>query len=297
LLFLLTGCQRALLKIAFEGYADYAGPPGYEGTSLDRVTDGVYSFRWSWYRNLAIDTADGWVVTDPFNVEAAQAMHAALDKIAPGKPVHTMIYSHYHRDHVEGGAALQPANVIAHEKCAGYWQQMNASRIAKVTRWISGDETLLLGGVELRLLYLGHSHSETLYAVHLPQKRLVWTADLGLVKAVPPLTAPDTYFAGYRAAEQRIAALDFDIFVPSHFGVGTKKDFIESVAFLDDLEAITRAQLAPYDGHPPVDKAKLGQIFDGIYDPMRAKYGGWHGFDGQILPAISRAMLGVMLEH
>ena len=41
------------------------------------------------------------------------------------------------------------------------------------TRLIAGDTVLTIGGVEIRALYMGLSHTDTLYAFHLPAERLV----------------------------------------------------------------------------------------------------------------------------
>src|SRR5262249_48926579 len=117
-----------------------------------------------------------------------------------GKKVHTVIYSHYHHDHVAGGAALAPVEVIGHEKCTQYWKDLGYTDVAPITRPISGDEKLVIGGVEIDALYLGKSHTDTLYAFYVPGDKTVFTADLGLVKTVPPLGVPDSYYPGYMAA-------------------------------------------------------------------------------------------------
>ena len=54
---------------------------------LTKVTDRVYTFRWTWDRSIVILTDEGVVVFDPFNREAAKILAADLERIAPGKPV------------------------------------------------------------------------------------------------------------------------------------------------------------------------------------------------------------------
>jgi glyoxylase-like metal-dependent hydrolase (beta-lactamase superfamily II) len=297
---LTTGCsvQRWFFKQGFTGLADYSLPPGYEGTDIHPVAEGVYTFRWSWYRNIIIVTDEGLVVTDPFNPGAAEKMKAALADIAPGKPVHTLIYSHYHLDHTGGGRVLEPKNVIAHQGCPQLWAQTGATNVLPPTELISGDKTLTIGGVEIQLLYLGRSHGEeTLYAVYLPQKRVLWTADMGMVKTLPPLGIPDSFMPGVISALDRLSALDFDVFVPSHFGYGTKKDFVEFVEMTKYVREISQQQLAKYGGVIPDDKSQLGAIFDALYDPLKERYGTWHGFDQQVLFSMARGVSGELLGY
>jgi glyoxylase-like metal-dependent hydrolase (beta-lactamase superfamily II) len=52
---------------------------------------------------------------------------------------------------------------------------------------------------------------------------LLWTADFALVRTILPIGGPDYYFPGAVKAMERLAALDFDTFVPSHFGYGNSK--------------------------------------------------------------------------
>ena len=66
-------------------------------------------------------------------------------------------------------------------------------------------------------------HTDTLYAVYLPNERLLWTADFALVRTILPIGGPDYYFPGAVKAMERLAALDFDTFVPSHSGYGKSK--------------------------------------------------------------------------
>ncbi len=160
--------------------ANYTHFDSPKESELEQVTEGVYTFRWTWYRNLIVETSEGLVVTDPFNVRAATLMKAALAARFPGKPIHTLIYSHYHLDHVRGGAVLAPLHVIAHVKCPQYWARVDASDVLPPTELISGDQTRVIGGVRFDLLYLDDTHTDTLYAVHLPDKSVLHTADFGL---------------------------------------------------------------------------------------------------------------------
>lgn len=296
----LSACAKALtanpfvLKTVVSTVEPYFHGPDIDGSKFEQLTDRVYTFRWNWYRNVIIDTADGLVVIDPMNAAMAAGLKSELDRRFPGKPVHTLIYSHYHLDHTRGGEAFRPLNVLAHEKAPEYWSAVKSEGVLPPTRLMSGDETLMIGGIEIHALYLGLSHSDTLYAFHLPSQRLVFAADLGLVKTVAPNGVPDRYAAGYDAALQRVAAIDFDIFVPSHFGYGAKDDLVEWREMMAYGRQLANEAVALYGG-PGVRKGQWRLYFDHVYVPMKERYGEWHGFNDMFVLNLVRDIIGEAL--
>ena len=292
----LTGCNGFVLKTVMGTVDPYFHGPGIDGTKFEKLTDKVYTFRWNWYRNVIIATNAGLVVIDPMNPAMASALKRELDQNFPAQKVHTLIYSHYHLDHTGGGAVLAPDEIIAHEKSPQYWKDFEHKNLLEPTRYISGDTVLNIGGVEIRALYLGLSHTDTLYAFHIPSERLVFTADLGLVKTVAPDGVPDRYAPGYLAAMNRLIALDFDTFVPSHFGFGTRHDLIEWRDMLEDGRRLARDAIHT-TGSLGVQDNQMGRYFDAVYDPMREKYGTWHGFNEMFVLNIVRDIEGEALGH
>lgn len=291
-----TGCSGLVRKTVMKTVDHYFHGPGIDGTSFEKVSDKVYTFHWNWYRNVVIVTDAGLVIIDPMNAEMSGALHKELVRHFPGQKVHTLIYSHYHLDHTSGGAVLEPANVIAHEKSPVYWNAVKHEGVLEPTRYISGDTVLNIGGVEIRALYLGLSHTDTLYAFHLPSERLVFTADLGLVKTVAPIGVPDRYAPGYLAAMDRIIALDFDTFIPSHFGYGKKQDLVDWRNMMEDGRRLANAAIHQ-SGTPGVRNKQMGEYFDAVYYPMREKYGQWHGFNEMFVLNLVRDVAGEALGY
>ena len=291
-----AGCRSFVLKTVMGTVDPYFHGSGIDGTSLDKVSDKVYSFRWNWYRNLVIVTDSGLVVIDPMNPEMTAALKKELDQNFPGQKVHTLIYSHYHLDHTRGGVLLAPLNVIAHEKSPTYWKEFEHNNVLEPTRYISGDTVLNIGGVEIRALYLGLSHTDTLYAFHIPSQRLVFTADLGLVKTMAPDGVPDRYAPGYLAAMNRVIDIDFDTFVPSHFGYGVKKDLVDWRDMMEDGRRLSREAIQKF-GTMGVRDKQMGKYFDAVYYPMREKYGQWHGFNEMFVLNIVRDIVGEGLGY
>ena len=155
---------------------------------------------------------------------------------------------------------------------------------------------LNIGGVEIRALYLGLSHTDTLYAFHFPSERLVFTADLGLVKTMAPDGVPDRYAPGYLAALNRIIGIDFDTFIPSHFGYGTKQDLVDWRDMMEEGRRLAREAIRAH-GAPGVRDDQIGQYFDAVYYPLREKYGQWHGFNEMSVLNIVRDVIGEALGY
>lgn len=291
-----AGCSdQFLLRVGTKTADPYIEGPTAEGTAFEKVSDHVYSAKSGWYRDVVIDTADGLVVIDPMGPKMVAVLKRGIAEKLGGKKVHTLIYSHYHLDHVAGGAALSPVEVIGHEKCAAYWKDLGARDVAPMTRTMTGDEKLVIGGVEIQALYLGRSHSDTLYAFYLPADKTLFTADLGLVKTAPPAGIPDSYWPGYVAALDRVAALDFNAFVPSHFDRGTKQDLLDYIAFLKLGRALAKQSLAKHGSIN--DGARFEDYFDDIYPVMQPKYGDWHGFGAMFISNMVRDVTGEVLGY
>jgi len=295
----MTSCnpRRMIMKSAVGDLENYFGPEEYDGSDLVKLTDRVYTYRWTWYRSIVIDTDEGLVITDPFNADAAAELKKHLQEAGLTRPVHTLFYSHYHLDHTEGGAVLEPEEVVAHEKCPTYWADLDASRVLAPTRLIEGDQTLTIGGVEIQLLYLGKTHTDTLYAVYLPDERVLWTADFALVRTILPVGGPDYYFPGAIKGMERLASLDFDTFVPSHFGYGKKQDLVDYVEFMKFLQDVGRRSMEKFGREVPRDRETLQNAFDFYYDELKEPYGDWHGFDQNVLFVITRTSTGVRLGY
>lgn len=273
-------------------------PKHFSGSELRPIADHVYTWRATWNRSIAIDTDEGWVVIDPFTAAAAADEKAALEKQSPGKPVRALFYSHYHLDHVPGGAVLAPKEVIAHAKCPAYWKDLaddpQVKGILPPTKLIEGDQTMTFGGVELRLIDLGHSHTDTLYAFYLPKQKVLFTSDTGLKKTLYPIGGPDMYWPGLLKAMDQLAQLDFDVWVPSHFNDGTKADFEEQREFLHEIRRLALETAKLYGGAPGNSETFV-KGFHHSYDALKAKYGDYHGFDQEVVFLVARSFTGALL--
>jgi len=91
--------------------------------------------------------------------------------------------------------------------------------------------------------------------------------------------------------------LDFDTFVPSHFGYGKKQDLVDYVEFMKFLQDVGRRSMEKFGREVPRDRETLQNAFDFYYDELKEPYGDWHGFDQNVLFIITRTSTGVRLGY
>ena len=286
--------QERLQRHALALQTTYFNHETTETSDLVRIADRVYTFNWYFDRAIVIETDEGLVVTDPFSPFLTKALMQALRSQGIDKPCHSVIYSHFHLDHVRGAGELGPANVIAHWKCPEYWQDFDASATADIlppTRLVDGDVSLTIGDVQVDLLYLGLSHTDTLYAISVPGDGVLYAPDTVGVGVFLPTGGVSLYTPGYFKALDRMAGLDFTTFVGSHFGWGSKEDFLAAVEHQCDIRDWVREALRKHEGpiSPFQDRKILLAIYDDVYPRIKAKYSSLHGFDTQALFAVITA--------
>jgi glyoxylase-like metal-dependent hydrolase (beta-lactamase superfamily II) len=288
------GLQRAMMKKAIP--EDYFETEVARGPLFEQVAERTYAYRYGFERSLVVDTGEGLAVFDCFDTAFTTALRAELTARFPGVPVRWLFYSHHHLDHVRGGAVLAPVEVVSHENALRYWKDWDTSDVVMPTRTLRGDQALQLGQVEVRLLDLGLSHTDSLFAFHLPAQRVVYAPDMGFVHTLPPFGLPDFYYPGYVRALDRIAALDFDAFVASHFDRGTREDFLAYRAFFVETRERVATALKQRGGQPTSGRM-VRDILDEVYPALQARYGGWHGFDAMMFPLFVRQVGGEYLGY
>ncbi|WP_414708503.1 MBL fold metallo-hydrolase [Ramlibacter sp.] len=179
-------------------------------------------------------TPAGVVVIDALGSPAlAERLLAEIRRITP-QPVTHIILTHYHADHIYGLQAFKAAGarVLAHQRGREYLQsdtarlRLQASRtelapwidektqMVAADEWLDGPRELVVGGVRLRILPVGPSHTAEDVVVHLPQEQVLFAGDIVFRGRIP--------FVGQADSRRWIAALDealkleAQVLVPGH---------------------------------------------------------------------------------
>jgi cyclase len=114
-----------------------------------------------------------------------------------------------------------------------YQEQLKEIRPVPPTVSFTQSMTLVRGGREIRLLFLGRGHTGGDVVVYLPAERVVCSGDL-LVNGIANLV--DGYVNEWPDALERLNALDFDSVIPGHGEPFTGKERIGFFqAYLRDL--------------------------------------------------------------
>ena len=211
--------------------------------SINQITGNLYRFQNQFHFSVFLVTAEGIIVTDPINADAARWLKGELGRRFPGKPVKYLIYSHSHADHVAGGEVFSDtATVVAHEKArARIVSEQVPTAVPQVT--FSDRKVISLGGKTIELIYFGPSHSDNLIVMRFPGEGALFAVDIVAPKRLPYRDLPDADVEGWIDSLKAVERLEFDILVPGHGTLGNKADVSEHRIYLESLRDRVRAQM------------------------------------------------------
>lgn len=238
--------------------------------SITKIAGDLYRFQNDFHYSVFLVTSEGIIVTDPINADAARWLKAELAKRF-NKPIRYMIYSHDHVDHIAGGEVFaDTAIVVAHENAkADIIAEQRPTAVPDIT--FSDQMTIELGGKRVELSYVGRSHSDNMIVMRFPAERALFAVDFIPVKSVAWKNMTDAYIPDWMNAIARVEAMDFDILVPGHGGLGTKAD---ATAFRGYMEILYAAVLKG---------AREGKSLEAMQQSIRLeKYKDWHNHDTQL---------------
>lgn len=238
--------------------------------SITKIAGDLYRFQNNFHNSVFLVTSDGIIVTDPINTEAALWLKAELAKRF-NKPVRYMIYSHDHIDHIAGGEVFaDTAVVVAHENAkADIVAEQRPTAVPGIT--FSDQMTIELGGKRVELSYVGQSHSDNMIVMRFPAERALFAVDFIPVKSVAWKNMTDAYIPEWMDAITRVEAMDFDILVPGHGGLGAKAD---ATAFRGYMNALYAAVLKG---------VREGKSLEAMQRSIRLeKYKDWRNYDTQL---------------
>ncbi len=174
----------------------------------------------STFNNGIIVTDDGVVVIDALSTEEnVRKVREAVSKITP-IPIRYLISSTPHRPFTGGIAVYADILRIAQENTRA---DLNAlldkepfeERKNKLHHITFKDRlTLYLGGIEIRILFLGRGHTRSDTIVFLPEKRIVYMGETFYCNEFPYISAG--YSADWMRTIEAAERLDADIFIPGH---------------------------------------------------------------------------------
>ena len=164
-----------------------------ERVRSEKVADGVWYLAGASHHSVVIEMKDHLIVVESplYDGRAALALEEAK-RLVPGKPIRTVINSHWHFDHAGGlrTAAAQGATLVTHEQTRVWLQKAlaNPNRINPDLLAKSGRKAKVLGAGKKQVIQDGtrsvelHEISDSVHAlpffmVYLPKEKLLIEAD------------------------------------------------------------------------------------------------------------------------
>ena len=229
---------------------------------------------------LVVDTGLG-----PIN---AQTILREVARLRRG-PDLFVVSTHYHAEHAAGEAAFPASATIVRARA----QQQDIDELGAegllrfrtfsplVAELLSGvqyrpadviferEHVLDLGGVRVRLLALGPTHTRGDTLVYVEEDGVLLAGDVVMNRQFPVFIGPTSSVAAWRAALEALAALDVRHVVPSHGLLGDGSLIGEQRTYLQTLNAQVRGLKAA--GQSVDDTAER------VTGAMQAAYPGWTG--------------------
>lgn len=219
-----------------------AGPlsaqqPAFETTA---IAAGVYQFRWQSHNGFFVVTDEGVVAVDPISTEAAAKYADEIKRVAPGKPLRAIVYSHHHADHASGAGVLRQAfggnvPIIAHANALARLSAQPDPALPPPNITFDDRLTLHFGTRPIELRYLDKSHSDNMIVAYLPQEKIVFAVDFISNDRVGYRDLPDYFFPDFFETLRQFQQLDYTRIVFGHGPAGDKSSIERQIRYYDDL--------------------------------------------------------------
>ena len=164
-------------------------------------------------------------------------------------PVKYVILSHDHEDHICGLQIFDDtATTISHTNTRKHI--IREGRNTSIPDIVFDQEMEIhLGGKTLYLYYFGHTHSNNLIQIHLPEERILIAPDLAWGGTEKAIVFPDFRDAHIENLIDTLGILakldDVDIVVPGHMGPTTQENFLNFRDYVSTLRDRVLAQMIP----------------------------------------------------
>jgi glyoxylase-like metal-dependent hydrolase (beta-lactamase superfamily II) len=225
--------RRAVMGVSYE---DFARDQKVEFVD---VAKGIYHVKGSSHNSLAIEMKDHVVIVEaPLFEERSAAVIKAVEEKIPGKPIKTLIMTHFHIDHSGGlrAYAAKAATIVADEAAVPFLQTVMSrpktirpDSLAKSTgvtpniEGVNGTKVLSDGERTIELRQIPNPHAAGMLAVYLPAEKLLFVSDLYSPGNPIPPGDPNARSLFTAITE---ANLTVDRIVGGHGGIGTFRDLV-----------------------------------------------------------------------
>jgi glyoxylase-like metal-dependent hydrolase (beta-lactamase superfamily II) len=216
--------------------------------ALEQLSERIWTVCDGERRSLFLEGEQGVVAFDTLGTPgAARAYGRAIASAVPGKPVHTVIYTHDHLDHAGYAADLAPeAEIIADEMCAKVIRLRRAKGQRLPTRELRGTRhQMTIDGLEFTLLNPGPTHGTGNLSAWFAKEKLLFSSDTILPNARYGFM-PDYHIWNFVRFMRGFLQLDWQIFVPGRFEVTDRSRFERGCDFIEAVQQESQRAFAEF---------------------------------------------------
>ena len=270
--------KAALSFLAGLGLALSASAQQEPSRSITKITGDLYKATQNSHHTAFLVTSEGIILTDPIGADFASWLKAELARRFD-VPVRYVLYSHYHADHVSGGAVFEDtAEFIGHENMIPNLAAEEGNEVfANVRapdRSYSDTLTLELGGKSVQMIHALPSHSDDSSIIYFPEERTVFAVDFVNVRRLPYRNMGGGPIQPWIDANRDLQArVDYEIMAPGHGPIGTRSDVDDSTRYLEELLAAVAEGIAAGRSLEELQKSVLMEKYVdwARYDAWRAE--------------------------
>jgi len=270
--------------------------------TIQRLTERVYWIEAFIYQSTVFVGKEGVMVIDPLSYGRGEKVHMAIREVTD-LPVITVVYSHYHIDHIADAAyfvaqAAQSGIGLRIVSTAACLNQIHyygdkvpiPNEIIEVPEghFMFEDERVMVGTPKE-----GHSIDNSW--ILLEGEGVVHNVDM----IHPGQLEFDNfgvghYISGYEDGLRALLRLDWNFMTAGHGNIGSREDVQFVLDYIADLRSITKEVLPTVDIVPFIRDEMMYNWFHGhrdevasqVVERMRPRWGRYSGFD---LVAMSHA--------
>ena len=198
------------------------------------------------------------LIVDPgMGFKSGEIVLREAAKVGKGGELY-LVTTHMHPEHTTGELAFPPNTKIVRaveqqrdiREAGMKWVAEFSARSAELTELLKDvkgfreptetferEKTLDLGGVRVRLIWLGNGHTLGDTAIFVEGDAVVFSGDLAMKKAFPAYTAPQSSIEKWLAGLDVMEALRPSQVVGAHYGMGDASIIVEYREFLTSLRA------------------------------------------------------------